>query len=496
MINISFTNNLQNDQIHNYCFFIDNDSNILCDQKSNFLSTEEVETIRKSFSLKYGETKIITQVKNNNIQYIILIGIGEISDLTLIKISDLGGKMCKIMKNNRITTLTSISNVLSAEQNAQLAYGSLLRDYNFDFKTQNNANKNNDVSITFLTENPNVSEEKFNIESKLAEGIFFARNCVNLPPNHLNPETYTEMILDKFKNLENTKVTILGEEKMKKLGMNALLGVGQGSMYSSKLVAIEYKGNLNNQSENNIAIVGKGVTFDTGGISLKPSSDMHLMKGDLGGSAVAIGTILSLSLRKAKVNAVTVVGLVENMPDGNAQRPGDVVQTMSKKTVEILNTDAEGRLVLADAMWYTQENFRPKTMIDVATLTGAIIVALGNTYAGCFSNDNELSNQLCNAGKKVGEELWPMPLHKDYDDDIKSSIADIANLSKKRGAAGSSTAAQFLQHFNNNTRWAHLDIAGVTISNEEKDKSVAGATGFGVSLLDRFIRDNYETNIE
>jgi len=243
-----------------------------------------------------------------------------------------------------------------------------------------------------------------------------------------------------------------------------------------------------------LAFVGKGVTFDTGGISIKPSASMWEMKYDMSGSAAVVGLIKALAIRKASVNVIGVVGLVENMPGGNAQRPGDVVKTMSGKTAEVLDTDAEGRLVLADALWYAQDKFKPEIMVNLATLTGAIVVALGSTYAGCFSNNDNLSEKLVNAGTKVDEKLWRMPLHEDYEAMIKSDIADIANLGNVRGSAGSSTAAHFLQHFVNEVPWAHLDIAGV--ANDKKGSNLApkGAVGFGIRLLNQFIQDYYETN--
>ena len=277
------------------------------------------------------------------------------------------------------------------------------------------------------------------------------------------------------------------------MSMGALLGVGQGSNNESKMVVMQYNGA--SQDEQPVAFVGKGVTFDTGGISLKPSTGMADMKYDMAGSAAVVGVMKALAARGAKVNAIGVVGLVENMPGGNAQRPGDVVTTMSGQTIEVLDTDAEGRLVLADALWYTQDRFKPKFIIDLATLTGAIVVALGNTYAGCFSNNDALADQLLKAGLEVNEKVWRMPLHQDYDDMINSDIADVANLSNARGAAGSSSAANFLQRFiGGNNCWAHLDIAGMAWEKKGSAINPKGATGYGVRLLNQLIQDYYETN--
>ena len=286
------------------------------------------------------------------------------------------------------------------------------------------------------------------------------------------------------------KVSIFDKHKLKKLKMNALLGVGQGSIRGSYLVTIEWKGL--NSKQRPLAFVGKGVCFDTGGISLKPAKFMEDMTYDMAGSAVVVGLMKTLALRKAKINAVGVVGLVENMPGGNAQRPGDIVKSYSGKTIEILNTDAEGRLVLADALSYTEKKYKPKFIVDLATLTGAIIVSLGSEYAGLFSNDDKLSSELIKAGEKVGEKVWRMPLHKNYDKLINSKNADMQNINYI-GGAGSTTAAQFLQRFIlNKTPWAHLDIAGMAFSKYGGALNSWGATGFGVRLLNKLIEDKYE----
>ena len=288
------------------------------------------------------------------------------------------------------------------------------------------------------------------------------------------------------------EVQVLDEKQMEKLGMGALLGVAQGSANKPRLVAMSWKGAPRAKDKRPVAFCGKGVTFDTGGISIKPSGGMEDMKWDMGGAGVVIGLMRALAARKAKVNAVGVVGLVENMPSATAQRPGDVVTTMSGQTAEVINTDAEGRLVLADAMWWCQEKFKPSAVIDLATLTGAIIISLGSEYAGLFANDDKLSDQITAAGKAVGEHVWRLPLGEGYDRDINSEIADMKNVGGGR-AAGSITAAQFLQRFiKNGTPWAHLDIAGVTWSKKDKPTVPKGGTAFGVRLLDRFVADNYE----
>ncbi|MDC3138962.1 leucyl aminopeptidase, partial [Candidatus Pelagibacter sp.] len=319
-------------------------------------------------------------------------------------------------------------------------------------------------------------------------GTFYTRDLVSEPGNILHPDEYAKRLnsLRKY----GLKVTVYDEKKLKKLGMNTLLGVGQGSIRGSYLVTMEWNG-LNDKSKP-LAFVGKGVCFDTGGISLKPAKFMEDMTYDMAGSAVVVGLMKSLALRKAKINAVGVVGLVENMPGGNAQRPGDIVKSYSGKTVEILNTDAEGRLVLADALTYTEEKFKPKFIVDLATLTGAIIVSLGSEYAGLFSNDDKLSKQLIDAGENVEEKVWRMPLNENFDKLIDSKNADMQNINYV-GGAGSTTAAQFLQRFIlKKTPWAHLDIAGMAFSKYGGALNSGGATGYGVRLLNKLIEDNYE----
>ena len=369
---------------------------------------------------------------------------------------------------------------------AYFLHGLKLKSYEFNlYKSKNNE------KLIFI--NVIGSKNKITVESiirfkALEEGIFFARDLVSEPGNILHPDEYAKRIRGLKKN--GLKINIYDEKKLKKLGMNALLGVGQGSIRGSYLVTMEWNG-LKNSSKP-VAFVGKGVCFDTGGISLKPAKFMEDMTYDMAGSATVVGLMKNLALRKAKVNAVGVVGLVENMPGGNAQRPGDIVKSYSGKTIEILNTDAEGRLVLADALSFTEKKFKPKFMIDLATLTGAIIVSLGSEYAGLFSNDDKLSKKLLEVSEKVDEKLWRMPLHKNFDKLIDSKNADMQNINYV-GGAGSTTAAQFLQRFIlNKTPWAHLDIAGMAFSKYGGALNSGGATGYGVRLLNQLIEDHYE----
>ncbi|MDA7562168.1 leucyl aminopeptidase [Candidatus Pelagibacter sp.] len=365
-------------------------------------------------------------------------------------------------------------------------HGLKLKSYEFNVYKSKKVKKF--VSVNVIGDKNKISSQDQLRFRALEEGTFFARDLVSEPGNILHPDEYAKR-LNSLKKI-GLKINIYDQKKLKKLGMNALLGVGQGSIRGTYLVTMEWNGLKNNTKP--LAFVGKGVCFDTGGISLKPAKFMEDMTYDMAGSATVVGLMKNLALRKAKINAVGVVGLVENMPGGNAQRPGDIVKSYSGKTIEILNTDAEGRLVLADALTFTEKKFKPKFMIDLATLTGAIIVSLGSEYAGLFSNDEKLSEQLLNVGKKVDEKLWRMPLHKNFDKLIDSKNADMQNINYV-GGAGSTTAAQFLQRFIiNKTPWAHLDIAGMAFSKYGGALNSGGATGYGVRLLNQLIEEHYE----
>jgi leucyl aminopeptidase len=365
-------------------------------------------------------------------------------------------------------------------------HGLKLKSYEFNkYKTKKQIRL---ISINILgNKNKPTIQNQLKFKS-LEEGTFYARDLVSEPGNILHPDEYAKR-LNSLKK-DGLKINIYDEKKLKKMGMNALLGVGMGSIRGSYLVTMEWNGAKNNSKP--LAFVGKGVTFDTGGYSLKPARFMEDMTYDMAGSAAVVGLMKNLALRKAKINAVGVVGLVENMVSGDAQRPGDIVKSYSGKTIEVLNTDAEGRLVLADALTFTEKKFNPKIIVDLATLTGAIIVSLGSEYAGLFSNDDKLSEQILNAGEKVEEKLWRMPLHKNYDKLMNSKNADMQNINYV-GGAGSTTAAQFLQRFIlNKTPWAHLDIAGMAFSKYGGALNSGGATGFGVRLLNQLIEENYE----
>ncbi len=403
-------------------------------------------------------------------------------------LENLGANFYEKFKDNKQYEYELNSDTISNGLNNVVAYflhGLKLKSYKFDkYKSKKNEKK---LSVTVTGKNIPTQKEQLKFKS-IEEGTFYTRDLVSEPGNVLHPDEYAKR-LSSLKKI-GLKINIYNEKKLKKLGMNTLLGVGQGSIRGSYLVTMEWNG-LNNKSKP-LAFVGKGVCFDTGGISLKPAKFMEDMTYDMAGSAVVVGLMKSLALRKAKINAVGVVGLVENMPGGNAQRPGDIVKSYSGKTVEILNTDAEGRLVLADALTYTEEKFKPKFIVDLATLTGAIIVSLGSEYAGLFSNNDKLSNELIKAGENVEEKVWRMPLNKNFDKLINSKNADMQNINYV-GGAGSTTAAQFLQRFIlNKTPWAHLDIAGMAFSKYGGALNSGGATGYGVRLLNKLIEDNYE----
>lgn len=373
---------------------------------------------------------------------------------------------------------------------ARAALGAKLASYRFDqYRTKLKPSKKPVVEqLTIVCDDAAMAQKSYdNYHGPEAEGVFLARDVVNEPPNVIYPVAYAQRI-KKMEKL-GVEVTILGEAEMTKLGMNTLLGVGKGSVRESQLVIMQWNGGKAGDAP--VALVGKGVTFDTGGISLKPGSGMWDMKGDMGGSAAVVGTMHAIAARKAKANVVGVVGLVENMPDGDAQLPGDIIKSYSGQTVEVQNTDAEGRLVLADALWYTKEEYKPKAMVNLATLTGAIIVALGHEHAGLFSNSDDIASQLLSAGETSTDKVWRLPLSRDYDRLLDSPNADMKNIGGR--SAGSITAAQFLKRFVGDTPWAHLDIAGTGMKNSRRDpRETTFGTGFGVRLLNRWIADNYE----
>lgn len=365
---------------------------------------------------------------------------------------------------------------------ADISLGMMSSAYHFEEYFTESTRRENSVQITVVSDSLDEAHPDISDRTGLMKGVEFARNLVFEPPNMLFPVEFATRCMD----LERigVEVSVLDEDAMTELGMGALLGVGQGSRRESRLVVMNWRGGA---EEAPIALVGKGVTFDTGGISLKPAKGMEDMKFDMGGAAAVTGTMMALAARRVARNVVGVIGLVENMPDGNAQRPGDVVTSMAGKTIEVINTDAEGRLVLADALHYTQTKFKPQAMIDLATLTGAMIVALGKEYAGMFTNSDGLSEQLSKAGDATLEPVWRMPLGKPYHQQLKSHIADMKNIGGPAG--GSITAACFLERFVTDTPWAHLDIAGKAWADKATKTVPKGGTGYGVRLLSRLVDD-------
>ena len=448
---------------------------------ANIFTKSEIKNIELIIKQKFFDKKIFLlnlDLKRN----VILIELKKNQN-----VENLGAEFFNHIKENRLNSVSLYSDSISGLGKNILndfLLGMKLKSYYFNkYKSKK---ENNNLEINIIGKK---NLNKYNNKYKSIEiGTNFARDLVSEPPNILFPKEYARRLL-KLKKL-GVKVTIYNESKLKKFGMNSLLGVGRGSSKESFLVTLEWYGNKKDKNSP-LSFVGKGVCFDTGGISLKPAKFMEEMKYDMAGSAVVAGLIQSLAIRKAKINAVGVVGLVENMPGGNAQRPGDIVRAYNGKTIEVLNTDAEGRLVLADALSFTEKKFKPKFIIDLATLTGAIIVALGEEYAGLFSNNDELSKKLYDAGEKVNEKVWRLPLHKNYDKLMDSPIADMQNINYS-GGAGSITAAQFLQRFIEKTPWAHLDIAGMAFSKKAANLNPGGATGFGVRLLNQLIEDYYE----
>ena len=482
-VQINYKNKFTKKETSNLVLFVDEKFNIST-LKKHILSSE-YSYILDLVKTKDRKKKIVTFDINSK-KKIILVAFKN--KLTNSDAENLGAKFYDLFKDSKSHNYNINTDTVPNSYKNFIGYflhGIKLKSYHFDKYKTKKKTKNISLSLSGKNQPSKKDQIKF---SAIENGSFVTRDLVSEPGNVLHPDEYARRL--NLLKKDGLKVNIYDEKKLKKLGMNTLLGVGQGSIRGSYLVTLEWNGLKNNSKP--LAFVGKGVCFDTGGISLKPAKFMEDMTYDMAGSAVVVGLMKSLALRKAKINAVGVVGLVENMPGGNAQRPGDIVKSYSGKTVEILNTDAEGRLVLADALTYTEKKFKPKFIIDLATLTGAIIVSLGSEYAGLFSNDDKLSKQLINVGEKVEEKVWRMPLNKNFDKLINSKNADMQNINYV-GGAGSTTAAQFLQRFIlNNTPWAHLDIAGMAFSKYGGALNSSGATGYGVRLLNKLIEEYYE----
>lgn len=468
------------------------------------------------FRGKKDQTLSILAPGSSALSRVLLLGLGKAAELDALKLQAAGGQIYAALSGNGAEPVFVAVDPIEgcalspAEIAVEMAQGALLRSYRFSkyFTKEKEDEKPALGDLTFGCAEPERAAGLFTPRRAIAEAIAFTRDIVSEPANIIHPES----LAAQARTLADLglEVDVLGEAEMTQLGLGALLGVGQGSARESQLVVMQWWGagrpaeaapatavtaSGGDQPEVDeagpIAFIGKGVTFDTGGISIKPAASMEEMKWDMAGAGVVIGLMRALAARKAKVNAVGVVGLVENMPSGTAQRPGDVVTSFSGQTIEVINTDAEGRLVLADALWYCKRRFRPRFMIDLATLTGAIIIALGHEKAGLFANNDDLAARIEKAAAAVGEPVWRMPLGEEYDKQIKSDIADMKNVGNR--GAGSITAAQFLQRFVGQTPWAHLDIAGVAWAKKDAGVTPKGASGFGIRLLDRLVADHYES---
>ena len=444
------------------------------------------------FKGKNGATLDLLEPDGIKIQRLIVVGVGKPSELKEKDFLKFGGALAGKLNaaTEAVTVLAELPDgAIEPASAASIGAGVRLRAYKFNrYKTKKkDENDALRAQVSILVGDVAATRKAFAASAQVVDGVLMARELVNEPPNVLYPEEFARRA-GQLRKLGVT-VEVLDVKAMTKLGMGALLGVAQGSARPGRTVIMRWNGGKRGAQP--VAFVGKGVCFDTGGISIKGAANMEDMKGDMGGAACVVGLMQALAARKAHVNAVGAIGLVENMPDGNAQRPGDIVTSMSGQTIEIINTDAEGRLVLADLLWYVSKKFKPKFIVDLATLTGAIMVALGTEHAGLFSNNDELAQRLSEAGAATGEKVWRMPLGPEYDKLIDSQFADMKNTGGRHG--GSITAAQFLQRFVDSTPWAHLDIAGTAMGAPKTEINQSWGSGYGVRLLDRLVADHYET---
>ena len=469
---------------------------ILTNKKSNLSKIKSFIDIKssnelkvKAYNNKTGFT-FVSEIKNNKFSNLFFFNVKE--NLKDFEYQELGGliiqESLKLKKENIELSIDTLPNFLVKENIIKnILIGMISRGYAFDnYKSKKNVKTVKKIII--ISSKKSLIKNCTKYALNICTGVFQTRDLVTAPANILNPAQF----VNEIKKLKKTrlKIEILDEKKLKKIGMHALLGVGQGSNNKSYVAIMKWDGGKKNSRP--ISFIGKGVCFDTGGISLKPARFMEEMKYDMAGAGTVTGLMKTLAVRNAKVNAIGIVGLVENMPDGNAQRPGDVVKSYSGKTIEIFNTDAEGRLVLADLLTYTEKRFKPKLMINLATLTGAIIISLGNEFAGLFSNNDQLAERINKVGYKENEKAWRLPLNQNFDSLIDSQIADVQNINYS-GGAGSITAAQFLQRFIlKKTPWAHLDIAGMAWTKKNTKTIPVGATGYGVKLLNRLVEEYYE----
>ncbi len=473
---------VRNEPMHKYLTNLDK-------KQSNY-----IKQAMKVVNFNYKENNELDLIlpKGSKSDRIIILGINKNSSFSDIDLSKLGSTITTILNNKKIKEASLIldDKTFNAYEVALLLYGITLNTYRFNkyFSDKKKIRENFLETINLFSANHKNIKNEWKRFNAVKEGVFLTRDLVSEPSNNLTPLLLSKEALKLRKT--GLKVEQLDEKKLKQLKMGALLGVAQGSANKPYVVTLEWIGNKSKKTMD-YTFVGKGVTFDTGGISIKPSGGMEEMKYDMGGSAVVLGLMKALALRKTKANVSGIIGLVENMPSGTAQRPGDVVKSMSGQTIEVINTDAEGRLVLADILWYAQQKFQPKKIVDLATLTGAIIVSIGQEKAGMFSNNKDFADELTILGLKVGEEVWNMPVDDSYEKDISSDIADMKNVGSGRGA-GSTAGAIFLKRFIKKTIWMHLDIAGVTWAKSDRPMTPKGGSGFGVRLLDELVFKNFK----
>lgn len=457
------------------------------DKASGELLTQALEGGR--FEGKTGQQAFIVLPKGSTAKRAVLIGAGKPKDRNPRSWEKIGGSLIKSHVGSGFDSIAV--HIDDAESAAIMGVGAKLAAYRFDeYRTKlKPSDKPSVKSVTLIIADDAAAKKAFAVMEAGVDGTYLARDLVNLAPNDLYPATFAKRLEKELTSL-GVDVEIIGEKELTKLGMNAFVGVGIGSDKDSMMGIMRWNGAGDDSDP--VVLVGKGVCFDTGGISLKPGGGMEDMRGDMGGAAAVSGAMKALATRKAKVNVVGLVGLVENMPDGKAQRPGDVVVSASGQTIEIQNTDAEGRLVLCDVLWYAQKHFKPKAMVDLATLTGAVVTSLGHHHAGMFSESDDLAVELATSGNTTGERVWRLPLGPEYDRQLKSKFADMRNIGGR--PAGSITAAQFLKRFvNDGVKWAHLDIAGVAwVEGEKLPTDPSWASGFGPRLLDNWIMENYE----
>jgi leucyl aminopeptidase len=444
------------------------------------------------FKGKNGVSLDILAPEGLKAKRLIVLGVGKPAELKNNDFLKLGGTLAGKLRagTGAVAVIAELpKGSMTADQAATVAAGIRLRAYKFDrYKTKKKEGEETALraNVSIAVGDATAARKAFVPNDHIVDGVITARDLVNEPPNILFPVEFARRA-GQLRKL-GVAVDVLDVNAMKRLGMGALLGVAQGSTQPGRTVIMRWNGGK--RGDQPVAFIGKGVCFDTGGISIKSAGGMEDMKGDMGGAACVVGLMQALAARKAKANVVGAIGLVENMPDGNAQRPGDIVTSMSGQTIEIINTDAEGRLVLADVLWYVAKKFKPKFMVDLATLTGAIMVALGTEYAGLFSNNDELAERLIKVGLATGERVWRMPLGPEYDKQIDSQFADVKNTGGRNG--GSITAAQFLQRFVDSTPWAHLDIAGTAMGAPKTEINQSWGSGFGVRLLERLVAEHYE----